>query len=262
MFLTTIFANLQRISYNLKKTSNMNITRNIFATSIITVLLLSVMPSAATAQTTNGAYIDISTTVEREVTPDELYLQITIREKDYKGKKSLEQMQDAMIGALKINRIDIPECLTLNYMGSEIGYKNFSKNIKSQTEATYMLKLNDVFTMQNVIASLEERQISDIELVRTKYTGEKELKNEMGIEAMQLAKAEAQMLAGAIGQEAGKAITISYWMNNSQPQPRLYKARTQSLSEESAVDNSAIEPAISISKNSYRLTVNVRFELK
>ena len=51
-------------------------------------------------------------------------------------------MQEAMIGALKTNHIDIQECLTLNYMGSEIGYKTFSKSIKSQTEATYMLKLN------------------------------------------------------------------------------------------------------------------------
>ena len=171
-------------------------------------------------------------------------------------------MQEAMIGALKINRIDIPECLTLNYMGSEVGYKAFSKSIKSQTEATYMLRLNDVATMQSVIASLEERQISDIELVRTRFTGEKELKAEMGIEAMRLAKEEAQMLAGAIGQEAGKALTISYWMNSGQTQPRLYKARMANAVEDAAVEHSVSEPIISIGKNTYRFTVNVRFELK
>ena len=184
--------------------------RNIIATSLIATLLLFFIPTESTGQTTADSYIDISTTVEREVTPNELYLQITIREKDYKGKKTLEEMQEAMIGALKTNHIDIQECLTLNYMGSEIGYKSFSKSIKSQTEATYMLKLKDAATMQNVISSLEERQISDIELVQTKYTGEKELKREMGIEAMQQAKSEAQMLAEAIGQEAGKAMLSLY----------------------------------------------------
>ena len=232
------------------------------ATSIIAALLMFAIPQETTAQSIADAYIDISTTVEREVSPDELYLQITIREKDYKGKKSLEEMQEALIGALKVNRIDVPQCLTLNYMGSEIGYKSFSKSIKSQTEATYMLKLNDVATMQSVISALEKRQISDIELVRTKYTGEKELKEEMGVEAMQLAKAEAQMLAGAVGQEAGKAITISYWMNSGQTQPRVYKARMSNFAEEAAVDNASGEPIISIGKNTYRFTVNVRFELK
>lgn len=237
--------------------------RSIISTGIIAaLLLLFTVPAKSTAQTTADTYIDINTSVEREVTPNELYLQISIREKDYKGKKSLEQMQDAMLGALKANRIDITECLTLNYMGSEVGYKAFSKSIKSQTEATYMLKLNDAAIMQSVIASLEERQISDIELVRTRYTAEKELKAEMGIEAMQTAKAEAQMLAGAIGQEAGKAMTISYWMNSGQTQPRLYKARAQNTSEDVAVENSSIAPIIGIGKNTYRFTVNVRFELK
>ena len=236
--------------------------RNIITAGIIAALLLFTAPSDSAAQSTADAYIDINTTVEREVTPNELYLQITIREKDYKGKKSLEEMQEAMIGALKINRIDIPECLTLNYMGSEVGYKAFSKSIKSQTEATYMLKLHDVAIMQSVIASLEERGISDIELVRTRYTGEKELKADMGIEAMRLAKEEAQMLAGAIGQEAGKALTISYWMNSGQTQPRLYKARMANAVEDAAVEHSVSEPIISIGKNTYRFTVNVRFELK
>ena len=236
--------------------------KDIITAGIIATLLLFAAPTDSTAQTTTEAYIDINTTVEREVTPNELYLQITLSEKDYKGKKSLEEMQEAMIGALKINRIDIPECLTLNYMGSEVGYKAFSKSIKSQTEATYMLRLNDVATMQSVIASLEERQISDIELVRTRFTGEKELKAEMGIEAMRLAKEEAQMLAGAIGQEAGKALTISYWMNSGQTQPRLYKARMANAVEDAAVEHPVGEPMISIGKNTYRFTVNVRFELK
>ena len=236
--------------------------KDIITAGIIATLLLFAAPTDSTAQTTTEAYIDINTTVEREVTPNELYLQITISEKDYKGKKSLEEMQEAMIGALKINRIDIPECLTLNYMGSEVGYKAFSKSIKSQTEATYMLRLNDVATMQSVITSLEERQISDIELVRTRFTGEKELKAEMGIEAMRLAKEEAQMLAGAIGQEAGKALTISYWMNSGQTQPRLYKARMANAVEDAAVEHPVGEPMISIGKNTYRFTVNVRFELK
>ena len=240
----------------------MRIRRKIIATGIVATMLLLFTPSDSSAQSSTDTYIDISTTVEREVTPNELYLQITIKEKDYKGKKTLEQMQEAMIGALKANHIDIAERLTLNYMGSEVGYKAFSKSIKSQTEATYTLKLNNVATMQNVIASLEERQISEIELVRTKFTGEKELKDEMSIEAMRQAKAEAQMLAGAIGQEAGKALTISYWMNSGQTQPRLYKARMSNLADGASVDTAAGEPSISIAKNTYRLTVNVRFELK
>ena len=232
------------------------------AMTIIAALLLA-LPAESMAQTLNEPYIDISSNAKREVTPDEIFLRITIRESDYKGKKSLEEMQEAMIGALKINRIDIPECLSLNYMGSDVSYKLFSKSIKPKTEATYTLKLNDVATMQRVIASLEERQISNIGLARVRYTKEKELKTELAVEAMQQAQAEAKVFAGAIGQDVGKALSISSWMNGGQAQPRIYKSRANTTMEEAIIaDDVYPAQAISIGKITYNFIVNVRFELK
>lgn len=225
-----------------------------------TLLLMS--PSGSDAQNITQPYIDMNTTVQREVTPNELYLKITIKEKDYKGKKSLEEVQEAMIGALKINRIDIPECLTLNYMGSDVSYKNFSKKVMPKTEATYMLKLYDAATMQRVIASLEERQISNIELLKTKYTKEKELKNEMAIEAMQQAQAEAKVLAGAIGQEIGKAISINTHLGYASPQPRMYKAMNYANVDYAVMEEAEEVPVLNIGKITYTFNANVRFELK
>jgi uncharacterized protein YggE len=83
----------------------------------------------------------------------------------------------------------------------------------------------------------------------------------MGVEAMQTAKAEAQMLAQAINQEVGKAITISYWMNSGQAQPRLYKSQARNMAEDTLTESSVAEPIINIGKITYRFTVNVRFEL-
>ena len=231
--------------------------------ALIATALLLIGADKAVAQTTTQPYIDMSTTVQREVTPDELYLKIVISESDYKGKKSLEEMQEAMLGALKENRIDIPECLTINYMGSDISYTAFSKKIKPKTEATYMLKLHDAAIMQQVIASLEKRQISNIELAQVKFTKEKELKNEMAVEAMQQAQAEARVLAGAIGQEIGKAISINSWLNSGQTQPRLYKSNANVMLDVLALEEEvSTAPIISIGKITYNFNVNVRFELK
>ena len=234
--------------------------RNVLTIALVTTLLMTFTGNSF-AQSTTQPYIDMSTTVEREVTPDELYLRITINEKEYKGKKSLEEMQDAMIDALKACRIDVSNSLTLNYMDSEISYKAFSKKVMPKTEATYILKLNDATAMQNVISALEEKQISNISLIRTRYTKEKELKAEMGIEAMQQAKAEAQTLAGAIGQEVGKAITISSWTSGNEQQPRMYKARANAL-EDSLSSDAPVMPIIQIGKITYRFNVSVRFELR
>lgn len=237
--------------------------KKMFIIAAAIAVMLCALPQAGKSQVDAKPYIDMSTTVKREVTPDELYLRIVISESDYKGKKSLEEMQEAMIGALKENRIDIPECLSINYMGSEVSYSAFSKKIKPKTEATYTLKLYDATIMQQVIASLEKRQISDIQLSQVKFTKEQELKNEMAVEAMQQAQSEARVLAGAIGQEIGKAISINSWMNSGQTQPRLYKARANMVLEDAVANEETVSsPVISIGKITYSFNVNVRFELK
>lgn len=232
-------------------------------TAAIIAILTVLAPLGSTAQTTAQPYIDMNATVQREVTPDELYLKITISERDYKGKKSLEEMQKSMIDVLEACRIDIAENLTINYMGSEVSYKAFSKKVRPKSEAVYMLRLNDAAAMQQVIMSLEEQQISNIELTKVKFTKEKELKREMAIEAMQQAQEEARVLAGAIGQEIGKAITINSWMNGGGVQPRMYKARNSAMMDGVAVEESAAEaPIFSIGKITYSFNVTVRFELK
>ncbi len=234
--------------------------RTILATLVASLLIIAV-PEGIAAQEKTQSYIDINSTITREVTPDEIYLSITIRESDYKGKITLEEMQEAMIGALKTNRIDIPECLTLNYMGSNIGYTSFLKKIKLKSEATYTLRLYDVTIMQKVIAALEERQISNISLSSVKYTKEQELKRELAVEAVQQAQTDARVVAGAIGQEIGKAMTINYWMNGGAVQPRIYKSRANAM--DMAVEESMpTETTFGIGKITYTLNANVRFELK
>lgn len=231
--------------------------KKIFQMAIIIAVAMVFAPVKAQEQ----PYIDMNTTVEREVTPDEIFLRITIDENDYKGKKTLEQMQNSLLEVLRKSNVDAAEALSLNYMGSEVGYKLFSKDIKPKTEAVYTLKLHDVITMQKVIESLENVQLTNIILAKTKYTKEEELKRSMSIDAMRQAQAEARVLAGAVEQQVGKAISISSWISKGETaQPRLYKSRSVS---NDAMDISEEQTSqISIAKITYRFNVSVRFELK
>ena len=220
-------------------------------------------PASLSAQNNLPAvpYIEVRASATRKVAPDEIYLKITIKESDYKGKRSLEQMQMTLLEVLRRNNIDADEALSLNYMGSEVGYKLFSKEIKPKTEAVYTLKLHDVITMQKVIASLEKEQITNIVLAKTRYTKEEELKRSMSVDAMRQAQAEARVLAGAVEQEIGKAISINSWLTKGETaQPRLYKAR--SVANDAMALPEEQTPQISIAKITYRFNVNVKFELK
>lgn len=234
--------------------------KNILRIALISAAIIT--PVSTWAQTEVRPYITQNTTCEEKVTPDELYLSITINEKDNKGKHSVEELQTKMIETLKNLGIDIDNALTLNYMGSEIAYTSFRRNITPRTSATYMLKLGSATTMQKVINKLEGHGITNIQLTRTNYSKENEIYKELGARAMKQAKQEAENLATAIGQSIGAAIRISSSKySTGTAQPRIYKSRSNTMLSEVNIDDAGGKPQVEIGKITYSVNVDVKFLL-
>ncbi|MBR5848245.1 MAG: SIMPL domain-containing protein [Bacteroidaceae bacterium] len=234
------------------------------AIALLSMVASLFVPASLSAQNNLPAvpYIEVRASATRKVAPDEIYLRITIKESDYKGKKSLQDVQKTMVRVLEKEGIDVEENLTVLSMGSSVKLKAFSSKVKSLTEAVYILQLSDVATMQNVISALEAQEISNIVLAETKYSRRDALENELGVEAIKKAKQRAVELVAAIGQEVGKAIYVNSWGMNEVVSPRNYKAMAARgvVVEEAAVDAAA--PVLSIAENEYSVDVNVRFEIK
>lgn len=227
------------------------------------VAIIAIAPATIWAQTESQPYIMQNITCEQEVTPDELYISITINEKENKGKQSVEELQTKMIKELQSLHIDVEKALTLNFMGSEVSYTTFRRSAVPRTTATYILKLSDADTMQKVVANLEALGITNISLARTSYSKENEIYNELGAKAMKQAKEAAASLAGAIGQSIGAAISVnSNRYSSGNNQPRLYKARSNTMLSEVNIDDIAGgEPQVEIGKITYNVNVNVKFLL-
>lgn len=245
-----------------EKNCNMKKIKSNIGKIFIGMLLITLFaPNSLIAQENSQPYIVMNASSERQVTPNELYLSITIKESDYKGKKSLEELQAAMISVLRAYKIDAAEALTLDFMGSSVSYKLF-RSMVPKTQANYKLKLPDVGKMQKIVSALESVGISNIELTDMKYTNSDELITELGAEALKKAQQRAQAYAAAIGQNIGKALSISSY-NSEAVQPRIYKSRAMLAVEDSA-ENASLAPQSSISagKLTYRVEVTVRFLLQ
>lgn len=223
------------------------------------IALLLAAPAAIAAQNNEQPSITQTAKAQRDVTPDELFLSITINEKDNKGKTTVEEQQKKMIDVLKNAGVDVEKNLTLNFMGSQISYTTFRRNVNPRTTATYMLKLHDAGTMQNIIAKLEAQGITNIQLMGTKYSKADEICNELGAEAMKKARAQATNLAAAVEQSIGPAVEISSWNSNNGSAPILYKARNSFAAESAAIDSQ--EPQIEIGKITFSVNVTVKFLL-
>lgn len=70
---------------------------------IFLMAALVALATTASAQPTETfpSYIEVNGVAEREVAPNEIYLSITINERDSKGKISIDEQQREMVAVLK-----------------------------------------------------------------------------------------------------------------------------------------------------------------
>lgn len=182
--------------------------------SILAALVaLLVLPAAAQVQEESfPSYIQVNGRAEKEVVPDEFYLQIVINERDSKGKISIENQQRDMIAALKRLGIVTDRQLTVSNVSSSY----FKKNT-SLAAAKYQLKLNSAAQMAAAWQTLTDLGISDLSLLKVGRSDLESLKQEVRREAIVNARECAEELAGAIGQQVGKCFTIIDYNNDVMP---------------------------------------------
>ena len=169
---------------------------------------LLALPAAAQVQEVFPSYIQVNGRAEREIAPDEFYLQIVINERDSKGKVSVESQQRDMIAALKRLGVNVEKQLKVANLSSEF----FKKNTSVAT-AKYQLQLGSSAEVGKVWQALDGLGISNVSILKVSHSQLERYKSEVRVEAMRNAKQNAATLAEAIGQTIGKCFYV-YDSNN------------------------------------------------
>jgi len=156
----------------------------------------------------DASYVQVWGQAEKEIAPDEFYLSVTINEKDSKGRISIQTQERAMLDALKKLGVDTQKQLRVVNMSSDY-YKRGSALAWKQ----FQLKLDTPEQVAKVFAALNDQGISNVSMEKVTHSQLERFKNEVRIAAMRSAQANAQTLAEAIGQKAGRCFYI-YDSNN------------------------------------------------
>ena len=207
-------------------------------------------------------YIEVSARAEKQITPDIIYIGITLREQDSKLKNSLEVKEREMIKALEKLNMDVAKNLTVKDMDSNLRQYFLRKDNILATKS-YILKVKTADEAAAVFDALNNIQISDVTLNRTAISPEleKQVKDELLVSAAKKTKENAQILAEAVGSKAGKALYIHNYYNFSQPVAANYtlKSAKRTLTADAAEEESL--PTLEISKSSISVNVTCRFEI-
>lgn len=152
-------------------------------------------------------YIEVQGKAEIELTPDVLYLNIRIDERDFKDKKSLEKKENELVSVIRAYDIDPETDLLINNMSSQF-HKYLFRGNKVLKARSYQLKITDISVVSNLMIDLEKKDISNININKTEYSKIEDAKIELRVSAMKHSKDIANKMTAAIGQKIGKAIHV------------------------------------------------------
>jgi hypothetical protein len=153
-------------------------------------------------------YLEVQGKADTLVTPNRIYIDVLISEKDTKGKKSVEDLESEMLSKLKSLGIDTEKNVTMQDMMSN--YKKFFlKQTDIQKAKSYSILVYDAKSTAKVFIGLEEVGISNARIDKLEHSEESKLQLLMNTKAMENAKANAISFTKPLGQNIGKALFVS-----------------------------------------------------
>lgn len=153
-------------------------------------------------------YIEVTGVSETEIVPNEIYLDICLKERNEKGKKlTIDFLENQLKSTLK--RIGIPEenlsISDVNSVLSKTGW--WTEEIFSI--ANYTLKVNGAKKLKLLFESFKKLKISDVNITKATHSNIIKIKEKNRIAAIKAAKKKADYLLSAIGEQTGKPLIIN-----------------------------------------------------
>ena len=205
----------------------------IFLAAAFVLVALSV--SAQQAETF-PSYIEVNGVAEREIAPNEIYLSITINERDSKGKISIDEQQRDMVAVLKKLGVKPAEQLKMLDLTS-----SYFKRGNALAKAQYELKLTSAVEVARVWRALDELGISQVTVQKVSHTDIETFKKEVRADAMRAARDNARALAEAIDQKAGKCFWIADYSSPVKTTFAVANMKARGVMEESASFDAIVE---------------------
>ncbi|MFN5422882.1 MAG: SIMPL domain-containing protein [bacterium] len=227
---------------------------------LIIAACVSVSSFSQTKSFLDLPYIEVNGSADTLVTPDEIFIKITIAEADDKNKVSLESQERKMVAGLKTLGINTEKNLSMSDMQSNFKYYVLKQKDVMKTKE-YTLKVGDAVLATKVFIKLEELGISNASVEKAGHSDIENLKNLCRTKAMINALQKANALTKPLQVTVGSPLHITDYSNDGEPE---HKPMPMMRMQMMAMDDATHEklPEINFEKIKISLSINVKFQLK
>lgn len=241
-----------------------------------TILILSAIFAFAfttKAQETKDEHsIKVIGTAEMEIVPDEIYMSVTLREytKD-KKKFTIEELEKNLVNFIeKVTTTDKKDIKMDNMSAYVLSMKR--KNKDEVITKSYDVKFKNSQQVYMLYSVMDSLSISKAYVSKYSHSKMDEYKKQIKINAIKAAKEKATYLLEAIGEKAGKAISVSEPSgfvsvnDGTDNHERNYRGNTYSNISQSAsfggYDGAVIENTIGDKTIKLNYTINAEFAIQ
>jgi uncharacterized protein YggE len=230
--------------------------KKLIALTLISILGLSTLRAQ---QVDLRKKINVSGTAETEVTPDIIYIGISLKEylKDNNSKKKVEitELEKQLVDA--VQSAGIPkENLTINNLNSWNTATQKKKNPDFLASKQYKLKVSDLNKFNSILSAIDAKGILSTDIDSYDYSKIESLKKDLKIKALLAAKEKATYMVEALGDKLGSVLDIQDGGDSAiQPVYRNYMMKASADVAEAA-------PEVDFKKIKLSFSVNAVFEIK
>jgi uncharacterized protein YggE len=209
--------------------------------------------------------ISVTGSAEMEVVPDEIYVNVTLKEYDKRGegKITLETIKSGFLNACKEAGIADSNVAVASYEGYDRWYwKKRKKTPDLNASISYQVKFSNNSQMDALVDRLDDEATQNFFIASTSHSKITEYWKQLKINAVKAARDKGIYLTEAVGEKLGEAITIiepSEQSNAVRMNTNVYSNAAGGYYEKDKAD---ISTQTAYKKIRLRYEVNVLFALK
>lgn len=210
--------------------------------------------------------ITVNGSAELEIVPDEIYVQVYLKEYEKKGsgKVSIDKIRQDFLTAVRSLGLPDTSISVSGYDANNFNPWWRKKNKKEELYAsiTYQVKLKSAAQVDQLVDKLDDNATQNFYISKTSHSKLEEIRRNLKIQAVRAAKEKADYLAEAVNAKIGVPVTINE--PGEYYQPYYGNAASNRMMKAEAMEQSAPadQPQADFKKMKMRYEVSVVFELK
>jgi len=176
-----------------------------------TILFVLVLISTAALGHNDEAkqrFIEVYVSSEIEITPDEIFVSITLKEyKKSGGKVSLDQLESGLIKALKQLRIEESKLRVQNVYGYNWNWRK-KRPDDFLGSKNFILEVNDLKKMNDLVDLIDPEGLNNMNVQSYSHSKIEDFRKQVKIGAMKAAKEKATYLLESVGESVGRILEV------------------------------------------------------